>query len=189
MTDRKRRLCADADHSELVLAVRIEMPGRERPQRCPSLPAERNVLSLFFTNCALSRRDTARGVLGAAGRANERVHLALQNIRLLQLDYSLIPNRTRRAQARSWLTCSSAGDDAWAETGIGPAAQLKCIFSSSRLCRLRVGVAECYPLFSANLDITTWRRSDLRGDPLITPILEAINSSRDHPLITGMGRR
>ena len=107
----------------------------------------------------------------------------------MQLDYSLNPNRTRRAQARSWLTCSSAGDDVWAETGIGPAAQLKCIFSSSRLCRLRVGVAECYPLFSANLDITTWRRSDLRGDPLITPILEAINSSRDHPLITGMGRR
>ena len=45
--------------------------------------------------------------------------------------YSLNPNRTRRAQARSWLNCSAAANDAWAETGIAPAAQLKCIFSSS----------------------------------------------------------
>ena len=64
----------------------------------------------------------------------------------MQLDYSLNPNRTRRAQARSWLTCSSAANDAWAETRIAPAAQRKYSLLVD-FGRLRVGVAECYPLF------------------------------------------
>src|SRR5262245_45550242 len=51
------------------------MSSRQRRQRCPSLSAWGNVLSLFFANEALQRRDTARRILGAAGGANKRVHL------------------------------------------------------------------------------------------------------------------
>src|SRR4029453_14671297 len=75
LADGKGRLCPNADHSGLVLAVLIEMSSRQRRQRCPSLSAWRNVLPLFFANGALPRRDTARRILGAAGGANKRVHL------------------------------------------------------------------------------------------------------------------
>jgi hypothetical protein len=84
----------------------VEMPAASAPPALSSLPAGRTYYR-SSSQLRLSRRDIL-GVYWGAGRANERVHLALQNIRLLQLDYSLIPNRTRRAQARSWLTCSSA---------------------------------------------------------------------------------
>src|SRR5262245_15713618 len=43
----------------------------------PGLSAWWNVLPLFFANYALSRRDLARRVLGAAGSANERFHITV----------------------------------------------------------------------------------------------------------------
>ena len=62
----------------------------------------------------------------------------------MQLDYSLNPNRTRLSQVRSRLTCSSAANDAWAETRIAPAAQRYSLLID--FGRFRVSVAECYPL-------------------------------------------
>src|SRR5262245_22584272 len=79
LTDRKGRLCPNADHSRLVLAVRIEMSGRQRSQRGPSLPAWWNILPLFFADCALSRRNTTRGVLVPhAVQMNESISLLRQ---------------------------------------------------------------------------------------------------------------
>ena len=48
----------------------------------------------------------------------------------------------RLSQVRSRLTCSSAANDAWAETRILP---LRSVFSFDS-GRLHVSVAECYPL-------------------------------------------
>jgi hypothetical protein len=53
------------------------MSSRQGRECGPGLSAWWNVLPLFFANCALPRRDTARRVLGAAGSANERVHITV----------------------------------------------------------------------------------------------------------------
>src|SRR5262249_8250369 len=49
----------------------------------PGFSAWWNVLPLFFANYALPRRYTARRVLGAAGSANERFHIAVPGTRAL----------------------------------------------------------------------------------------------------------
>ena len=53
------------------------MSSRKGRECGPGLSAWWNVLPLFFANYALPRRDIARRVLGAAGSANERFHIAV----------------------------------------------------------------------------------------------------------------
>jgi hypothetical protein len=53
------------------------MSSRQGRECGPGLSAWWNVLPFFFANYALRRRDTARRVLGAAGRTNERFHIAV----------------------------------------------------------------------------------------------------------------
>jgi hypothetical protein len=102
LTNRKVRLCPNADHSRLVLAVRIKMPGSQRCQRGPSLPAGWNVLPLFSADCAPLWRDTARVVLRAARRANERIHLTSPGSPPYAiLTINLNPNGTRCVRGAS----------------------------------------------------------------------------------------
>ena len=62
------------------------MSSRKGRECGPGLSAWWNVLPLFFANYALPRRDTARRVLGAAGSANERVHITVPRTGLI-VDY------------------------------------------------------------------------------------------------------
>src|SRR5262249_27104256 len=59
LTDCKRRLRADADHTRLVLAKAVEMPRRQTGKRRPGLPAWRHILAFLFANLAKSRRFIA----------------------------------------------------------------------------------------------------------------------------------
>src|SRR5262249_52478982 len=68
------------------------MSSRQGRGGGPGLFAWGNVLPLFFANYALPRRDTARRVFGAAGRANERVHITVPGTRaFLDVDYRPSP--------------------------------------------------------------------------------------------------
>src|SRR5215510_6823711 len=82
------------------------MSSHQGCERGPCLSAWWNVLPLFFANYALPRRDTARRVLGAAGSANERVHITVA------LNRSAVGSLWRRSAAQlSNCECWICGSD------------------------------------------------------------------------------
>jgi hypothetical protein len=74
LADGEGGLRADADHPRLVLPEAVEVAGGERRQGGEGLPLRRHVLPRVVADDAARRRRFGRGVLGAAGGADEGGH-------------------------------------------------------------------------------------------------------------------
>ena len=79
LADGEARLRRDADDPRFVLMPAVHMGDRELVLRGPALTRRRHVLPLVVTDRAVRRGPVGGGILRSASRADERLHVSLND--------------------------------------------------------------------------------------------------------------